>query len=89
MEDDLLIGVRMHVFPVELGIELGRDGIECLGGAEEVRERDIFFRAVFGTEFGEGLRAEDLGLWVGGVPGTEEDVVLYNVSMVGSARKGV
>ena len=76
VEHDFLVGVRVHVFPVELCVELGRDGVEGFGGPEEVCEGDVFFGFVFGAKLGEGLGAEDLGLGVGRVPGAEEDVVL-------------
>lgn len=42
-------------------------------------EGDVFLGLVFCAKLGEGLRAEDLGLRVGGVPGAEEDVVLMGV----------
>lgn len=76
VEDDFLVGVRVHVLPVELGVELGRNGVERLRGAEKVCKRDVFFGGVFGAQLGERLGAEDLRLGVGGVPGAEEDVVL-------------
>jgi hypothetical protein len=57
VEDDFLVGVRVHVLPVELGVELGGDGVQRLRGAEEVCEGDVFFGLVFCAQLGERLGA--------------------------------
>lgn len=57
VEHDFLVRVRVHVFPVELGVEFGGDRVKRLRGAEEVCEWDVFFGLVFCAQFGECLGA--------------------------------
>lgn len=76
VEHNLLVGVRVHVFPVEFCVEFWRYGLGALGCAEEVCEGHVFFGGVFCAQFGEGFRAHYFGLGIRRVPGAEEDVVL-------------
>jgi len=76
VEDDFLVNVRGHVFPIKLGVELWRYRGYGRGLFEDMREGDFFVALLFAL-FGEGLGAHYLGGWVGFVPGAEEDVVLY------------
>jgi hypothetical protein len=79
VEDEFLVDVAGHVFPVELGVEFGADGCEGLFGGEEEGERDGLV-VLLGALFGQRRGAEDLRAGVGLVPGAEEDVVLVGVS---------
>jgi hypothetical protein len=76
VEDDFLVDVRGHVFPVELCVELGRYRGYGGGLLEDVGEGDFFVALLFAL-FGECFGAHYLGGWVGFVPGAEEDVVLF------------
>jgi hypothetical protein len=75
VEHDFLVDVRWHVFPVELGIEFRGDGGYGHAFCEDEGEGDGFVALLFAL-FGQGFGAKDLGGWVGGMPGAEEDVVL-------------
>lgn len=77
MEDDFLVDVRVYVFPIEFGVELGRDGLDGLVGAEEDGEGDLFI-VLLCALFGEDVGTHNLGIRVFFVPGTEEDVVLFD-----------
>lgn len=75
VEDDFLVGVRGDVLPLEFAVEVRVDGAHGVGFAEDVCEGDVL--VVLGLALlGEAFGAEDLRVGVGGVPGTEEDVVL-------------
>tara|TARA_R110002003_G_scaffold40_5_gene2634 strand:+ start:13285 stop:13617 length:333 start_codon:yes stop_codon:yes gene_type:complete len=79
VEDEFLVDVAGHVFPVELFVELGADGCYGLFGGEEEGEGDGLV-VLLGALFGQRRGAKDLCGGVGLVPGAEEDVVLVGVS---------
>jgi hypothetical protein len=75
VEYEFFVKMGWDVFPVELGIELGRYGRNWFVLLEEEGKGD-FLDALLFALFGERFDAQDLGRGVGLVPGTEEDVVL-------------
>lgn len=75
VEDDFLILVRGDVLPFEFAIEIGVDGRYGFIFREEVCEGNVFVLLGFAL-FREAFGTEDYGVWVCGVPGAEEDVVL-------------
>jgi hypothetical protein len=75
VEDEFFVDVGGHVFPVELGIELG--GYGCYGicfGEDKGEGHGLV--ALLGALLGEGFGTHDLCGGVGLVPGPKEDVVL-------------
>jgi len=81
MEDELLVDVRGDVFPIELRVEFGGDGLDAFVGAEEDREGDVFV-VLLCALFGEDVGAHDLRVGVFFVPGAEEDVVLLRIMLI-------
>jgi hypothetical protein len=75
VEDEFLVDVRGDVFPVEFSVELWRDRLDGLGGAEEVGEGDLFV-VLLCALLRKDIGAHDLRVGVFFVPGTEENVVL-------------
>jgi len=78
VENKFLVDVRGDVFPIELRVEFGGDGLDAFVGTEEDREGDVFV-VLLCALFGEDVRAHDLRVGVFFVPGAEEDVVLLRV----------
>jgi hypothetical protein len=75
VENEFLVNVPRHVFPVELGVKFRRDGGDGLVFAEHEGEGHVFVALLLAL-FGQGFGAQDLCGRVRGVPGAEEDVVL-------------
>jgi hypothetical protein len=89
VENELFVDVRGDVLPVELGVELGRYGLDALILAKEDGEGDLFVVLLFAL-FGEDVGAHDLRVRVFLVPGTKEDVVLLTLlGKVLGALKGL
>jgi len=80
VEDDFFVGVGGHVFPVEFGVEFGRDGLNGLRLPEHKRKGNRFILLLFAL-LGQRFGTDDLGVGVGLVPGAKEDVVLWLASV--------
>ena len=78
VENEFLVDVRGDVFPIELCVEFGRDGLDGFGSAEENGEWD-FFVVLLCALLGKDVGAHDLRVGVFFVPGAEEDVVLLRI----------
>jgi hypothetical protein len=68
--------VRVDELVVEFAVEVCVDGGEGGGLGEHVGEGDVFVVLGFAL-LGEAFGTEDGGVGEGGVPGAEEDVVLF------------
>lgn len=76
VEDNFLVRVCIDVFIVELGIEFRGNGGDGLVLAENEGEGNVFVTLLLAL-LRESLGAQNLGLGIGLVPWSEEDVVLH------------
>ena len=80
-EHQFLVGMRIHIFILKIGIEFFADPyLVLIGFGEDSGDRDIGHTLIFGVQsgafLGESFRGDDMGLREGCGPGGQKDVVL-------------